>query len=65
MNMKLYSESVGQPPSHEIILRCVEEDREHPWLAYRKQMYENLYPDRKVVIRAIKRGERPAKEIKV
>ena len=65
MNMKRYSESVGKPPGHEIVLRCSEEHRDHPWLLYRAEMYRKLHPDRKVVIRTIKRVEQhePEKEL--
>jgi len=60
MHWKAYSECRGQPPCSEVVIRCSQDDRGHPWVQKRKAMYEEL--GRRVVVvttRSDKRSPAP------
>ena len=52
MKMANYSESLGKPPSHEIILRCHPDDVGHPFVLHRVLMYQKT--GKHVVIQPIR-----------
>ncbi len=57
MHWKLYAESAGRPPSHEIVIRHDARDEGHPFIVDRIGQYEGQ--GKKVVLVPIERETKP------